>query len=171
MLKRTFMILVATGLILPASVFTATQLNAQSFPPLAQMPGSSEDGPGSGGPREIMAERWIEELDLTEEQVTQIRAIREGSQDEMQALHDQLRAEREVMHTLMSGTETDDELRSQHQKVQALHQEVGDQRFENMLAVRAVLTPEQRAELGDRMEQRREQFRQNRQERRQQRVQ
>jgi Spy/CpxP family protein refolding chaperone len=118
-----------------------------------------------------MAERWIEELDLTEEQVTQIRAIREGSQDEMQALHDQLRAEREVMHTLMSGTATDDELRSQHQKVQALHQEVGDQRFENMLAVRAVLTPEQRAELGDRMEQRREQFRQNRQERRQQRVQ
>ncbi len=161
MLKRTTAALLLAGFMIPAAgVLTATQLNAQTPPTPVRLQR------GAGGPREVMAERWLEDLNLSEEQRTQIRAIREGNQAEMQALHDQLRAEREAMHTLMASDATEAELRSQHDKLQTLHQEVADQRFENMLAVRAVLTPEQRAKLGDLLEERRETRRERRESRR-----
>ena len=102
------------------------------------------------------SERLIEELDLTDTQVEQIRALRQENQGEMQRLHQNLRTEREALHDLMAGEATEAELRTQHDEIQTRHREIADQRFENMLAVREVLTPEQRAELGQLMEQRRE---------------
>ena len=108
----------------------------------------------------------METLALSEAQVTQIRAIQESDRDPMQALHTNLRTEREAMHDLMSGTASEAELRAQHEAIQTLHREVADLRFENMLAVRNVLTPEQRTDLSERMAQRREEHRERFQERR-----
>lgn len=118
---------------------------------------------GRGGDR---TERLIETLDLSAEQAAQLRAIREGDLDEMRALHDNLRAEREAMHDLMAGTAADAELQAQHDAVQTLQRQVADQRFENMLAIRNVLTPEQRTEIAGQMKQRRETRRERLQERR-----
>jgi protein CpxP len=130
---------------------SAAQLQAQSGRP------GMGGGPGrNAGPHGDHAERLIETLDLSEAQVAQIRAIREGDRDTMQALHANLRTEREAMHDLMAGTASEAELRAQHEEIQTLHREVADLRFENMLAVRNVLTPEQRTDLSERMEQRRE---------------
>ncbi|WP_052456690.1 Spy/CpxP family protein refolding chaperone [Leptolyngbya iicbica] len=169
--RRTVSLLAIAALAVPVvGGLSAAQLHAQ----MGGGPGMGE-GPGSGeGPRGDRTERLIETLDLSEDQVTQIRAIREGDREEMQALHANLRNEREAMHTLMSGTASDEELRAQHEEIQTLHREVADLRFENMLAVRNVLTPEQRTELSERMAQRREdhrgRFQERRESRRQQRL-
>lgn len=148
--RRTLSLLAIAGLTMPVlGGLTAAQLQAQVG-----------GGPGMGdGPRGDRAERLIETLDLSDDQVAEIRAIREGASEEMQALHDNLRAERETMHDLMAGTASEAELRAQHEDIQTLHRQVADQRFENMLAVRNVLTPEQRTELAERMAQRRDDFR------------
>lgn len=147
--RRTLSLLAIVGLTVPVlGGITASQLQAQV----------------GAGPRGDRAEQLIEDLNLTAEQAAQLRTIREGDRDAMRALHDNLRAEREAMHDLMSGTAAEAELRAQHETVQTLHREVADQRFENMLAVRDVLTPEQRTDLAERMEQRRESRRERLQE-------
>lgn len=147
MQRRILSILIAAGLMVPVvGGLTASQLQAQA----GDRPSF---GPGGRGDR---AERLIDELDLTDAQVEQIRNIRQGAREEMQSLHGNLRAERQNMHELMASDATAADLRVQHETVQTLHRQVADQRFENMLAVREVLTPEQRAELSERMEQRRE---------------
>lgn len=154
--RRTLSLLAIAGLTLPIlGGLSASQLKAQVG-----------DGLGGGdGPRGDRAERLIENLDLTDDQAAQLRAIREGNREEMQALHENLRNEREAMHDLMAGIASEAELRAQHDAVQSLHREVADQRFENMLAVRNLLTPEQRTEIAGQMEQRRETRRERLQER------
>ena len=158
--------LIAAGLILPvAGIFTAAQLQAQtnSIAPETMLAQTDDlpERPGHGG-RGDRADRLMEELDLTDEQITQIRAIREGARDQMRTLHDNLRAEHEVMHSLMAGDATEVDLRAQHEKVQTLHREAANQRFETMLATREILTPEQRAELAELVEQRRTERREQR---------
>ena len=169
--RRTLSLLAIAGLALPIiGGLTASQLSAQ----VGRGGLLLAEGPGmGGGPHGDRAERLFETLDLSEEQATQIRTIREGDRDAMQALREAERTERETMHELMAGTATDAELRAQHEKLQTLDREVADLRFENMLAVRNVLTPEQRTEVSERMEQRREEHRgrfQGHRERRQQRL-
>jgi protein CpxP len=149
--RRTVSILVAAGIMVPV-------LGGAAVAQLQTQRGDRGPGFGPGEPGE-RAERLFEELDLTEAQVEQIRSLRQAARDEMQDLHETLWTERETLHDLMAGEATEAELRAKHDEIQTLHREVADQRFENMLAVREVLTPEQRAELGQLMEQRRDQRR------------
>lgn len=165
-MKRTTAILVSASVILPiAGIFAASQLPAQTaFSAPEDLLVQADDRPeGFGqGRRGDRAERLIEELDLTEDQVTQIRTIREGARDEMRTLHENLWSERRALHDLMAGDATATELRAQHEQVQTLHREAADERFETMLAIREVLTLEQRTELAELIEQRREQRREDR---------
>lgn len=150
MKSKTLSMLLAAGLIVPMlGAVTASQLQAQ-------MGDRPEIGPHNRGDR---AERLIEELDLTESQVQQIQTIRQENRDDMQALQTNLWSERETMRNLMASTASEAELRTQHETVQSLRREAADQRFENMLAIRAVLTPEQRIELNQLMQQRQEERR------------
>ncbi len=165
-MKRRIATLIAAGLILPITgVFTASRLQAQTetLAPATLLAQTNDrpTAPEAGG-RGDRLERLAEELNLTEDQITQMRAIREDTRDEMQALHENLRAEREALHSLMAGEASEADLRSQHEAVQTLHREVADKRFETMLATREILTPEQRTELAELMQQRREAFRENR---------
>ena len=165
-MKRTIATFLATGLILPvADVFTVSQLQAQtetSAPEAFLSQADDRPQPTESGGRGDRLERLTEELNLTEDQVNQMQTIREGSSEEMQALHENLRTERETLHTLMAGDASQAELRTQHETIQTLHREVADMRFEIMLATREVLTPDQRTELAERMQQRREERRENR---------
>jgi len=59
------------------------------------------------------------------------------------------------MRSLMASDASSEQLREQHQKIRDLHQQMGDQRFETMLQIREVLTPEQRQQMQQLMEQNR----------------
>lgn len=176
MKHRTMTALLAAGTILTGmGALTASRLQAQTetVAPAAEtialetresevflaQRGERRRGFGPGGQRGDRTERLVQALDLTEAQASQLQAVREEARPTMEALHENLRAERQALHELMAGDATEADLRTQHQRVQDLHQQVGDQRFEVMLATREILTVEQRAELADLMEQRRQQHR------------
>lgn len=163
-MKRTVMATVAAvGLILPVTgLVAASHLRAHPNTSLTdELLAQASDRPGfsDAGGRGHRGERLLDSLDLTDDQMNQIRAIRTEARDDMQTLHENLRSERTTLHTLMAGDATEAELRAQHDTIQTLHRQASDLRFETMLATRNVLNLEQRAELADLMEQRRQEFR------------
>lgn len=118
-------------------------------------------GPGMGARSGAGPDRLFEQLDLSPAQLEQIRAIRASSQETMEPLRDQVQSARIAMHTLMASQASSDQLRQQHTNLLNLEQQLKTKRFETMLQIRDVLTPEQRTELGQLLEQRHSQRRQN----------
>ena len=100
-------------------------------------------------------DRLVQQLDLTSEQSKQIEAIREQSGSENQALFEQLQTNRQEMQSLLTSDADPEQLQANHQDGQNLRQELGDNRFETMLEIREVLTPEQRTQMAELMTQRR----------------
>jgi Spy/CpxP family protein refolding chaperone len=114
--------------------------------------GGVEEG---DGPR---AERWEQRLNLTPEQRQRINSIRSQNRDQMRSLVTELRQARQRFSELLSSNASDSEIRQQRQRVESLSQRLRDARFDSMLQVRSVLTPQQRQELAQQMEQRRERW-------------
>ncbi|NER39222.1 MAG: Spy/CpxP family protein refolding chaperone [Oscillatoria sp. SIO1A7] len=125
---------------------------------VAQRQGGRE-GRGRRGGGEL---RGIERLNLSSEQREEIEAIRNQYQEETQDLRQEMRDAKQQLQQLMSSNASDGELRSQHNRVIDLHQEMAQTRFEQMLEIRSVLTPEQREQWAEQMQQRRQGGRRNR---------
>lgn len=101
----------------------------------------------------------LKSLNLTNQQQAQLKAIRDQYEPQRQTLEEQLRTGHDKMRDLMTGNASDEEIRAQHRQMQQLQSQMADQRLESMLAMRKVLTPEQRSQLGQMMDDRRDQMR------------
>lgn len=110
---------------------------------------------GKRGRRGQHMDKLIQQLDLSPEQSEQVEAIREESKAAAEDLKEQMRSQHEEMKSLMASDASTEEIRIQYQEGQALRQEIGNNRFETMLEIREVLTPEQRAKIAELIEQRR----------------
>lgn len=113
---------------------------AQVPPPLD--PG----GPGRPSPR------WLRDLNLTPEQTRQIEAIQEQSRGRVRDRLQNLRQTMDELQGLMGSNATESQLRDRFRQFQDLQRELAEQRFNELLAIRKVLTPEQRQQLRTRME-------------------
>ncbi|MGI0480402.1 Spy/CpxP family protein refolding chaperone [Geminocystis sp. CENA526] len=91
-------------------------------------------------------------LNLTSEQQQQMQSIRTKYQPQMDSIRQEMRTEREALRQMMSNNASPDNLRSQHNKIASLNQRMGDLRFQSMLEMREVLTPEQRQQWNQMME-------------------
>lgn len=100
-------------------------------------------------------DQLTQQLDLSPEQSQQIEAIQEESRAAADEIEQQMRSQHEEMKSLMASDASTEEIRTQYQEAQALRQRMSDNRFETMLQIREVLTPEQRSEMAELMEQRR----------------
>lgn len=130
---------------------------------IAQRPGGNNPGRVSQGDGQWGKKQgWLEQLNLTPEQQQEIQAIRDRYQSQMQTSRDEMRQNMERMGQMMSGNTSDNELRNQHNQILQARQQMGQMQFEQMLAIRNVLTPEQRQQFAQLMQQRREN-RENRQ--------
>jgi Spy/CpxP family protein refolding chaperone len=106
--------------------------------------------------------KLIEELKLSPDQVKRLQQIRQDSQTKIKSRRLALKTARQELKTLMnSNSATVDQIRQKRKQVQSLQQEVADIGFENTLAIRDVLTPEQRVKLQQLMQQRRQQNQRN----------
>jgi Spy/CpxP family protein refolding chaperone len=99
---------------------------------------------GSGG--------WMAGLDLTAEQQTKLKALREKSREQVQKLHEAMRVKHEELKTLLTGDGSVDKARSIHKEVQDSKRKMEDLHFESMMELRTLLTPEQRKKLAELME-------------------
>ena len=106
---------------------------------------------GKRGDRGKGMNRLLQQLDLTTEQSEQIEAIKEQSRTAGEPLREQMQTEKAEMRSLLSSDATPEQLTQQHQQLQDLRQQAGDRRFETMLQVREVLTPEQRSQMAELM--------------------
>jgi Spy/CpxP family protein refolding chaperone len=100
--------------------------------------------------------RIIEQLNLSQEQTQELVSIREKYKPRFRSLREQMRKAHEEMRQMMTGNVSQAELRAKNEEINQLNQKIDELRFESLLEMREVLTPEQRQEFAQIMEQRRE---------------
>ena len=128
--------------------FNATSLPSSSSQLIAQRRLDDDDKgyKGDGG------ERFMEKLNLTTDQRNKMTQIRNKYQPQFTSLREQIRNERNTLSQMMRDNQNEDKMRSQHQKIVSLNQQIQNLRFESMLEMRKVLTPEQREQWAKMME-------------------
>lgn len=99
--------------------------------------------------------KLIQELNLSQQQQQQLEAIRQGQQGEVERLRQDAQRLRQEMDQLLSSNAPTDTLRDKFREIQTLKGRMEELRFEQMLAMREVLTLEQRTKLRELMSQRR----------------
>ncbi len=111
----------------------------------------------------------LKQLNLTPAQMQQLQTIREKNKDAMRSNMQQMRQTQQELRTLMVGNANAEQLRTKFNEVQTLKQQTEKMRFESMLAMREILTPEQRTKIDQLMQQNKDGMRQRMRDRFQQR--
>ncbi|MDT9176902.1 MAG: Spy/CpxP family protein refolding chaperone [Limnospira sp. PMC 1291.21] len=124
-MQRLFSLMAATALIVPITTTAAFA------------------GPRKG--------QCFDSLNLTPQQQEMMQAIRDRAATSSERQRQELQASREQMRSLQQSNASPEQLRQQRQRIQELSRALSDQRFETMLEMREVLTPEQRSQLQERM--------------------
>ncbi|WP_299405077.1 Spy/CpxP family protein refolding chaperone [Acaryochloris sp. IP29b_bin.148] len=101
------------------------------------------------------------DLQLSQEQRQAIRAIRQKQGSQTRKKAQLLQQTRQELKTMIAGEATEADVRAQFQTLEQLTQETLKLRFENMMAIRKVLTPKQRQQLAQKLAERRQQRRFN----------
>ena len=114
----------------------------------AQPPGP----PARHAPPGSRLERLVEELELDAQTLAQVDAIIDASRDKKRTLRRQLREARKQMHSLLEAEEPQEaELLEQADRIGGLRTELRKEQLKTMLRVRALLSPEQRVQLLERL--------------------
>jgi Spy/CpxP family protein refolding chaperone len=96
--------------------------------------------------------RVLKQLNLSPEQLQKLKTIRDRQVPQIRDLAQQSRQANKELRDLLAGTESSDVIRSKHTQVLNLQQELRKQHFERMLAMREILTPQQRSQLNEIMQ-------------------
>jgi Spy/CpxP family protein refolding chaperone len=150
-----FLPVAASALIAFNQAFAGSQpagiaLNSDAPAAIAQLPPSSPDQPDAEGTR---LPPWADAINLSTQQRQQIQALHQQTKNDTQALRQQLQQAEQQLRSLLAGNASDDQLRQLHQQIQPLRQQLDDKRFDMLLAERQILTPEQRTQLAQWMQQ------------------
>lgn len=103
--------------------------------------------------------QMLQELNLSPEQTQRIEAIQNQYRGQITQRKQAARQAQQELRDLLAGTASADQIRQKYRQVEALKQEVAQVRFDSMLAMREVLTPEQRRQFAERTQNRRENYR------------
>lgn len=138
---------VLAGALLLAALLSAPAGAEGAGPP----PGPPDEGPGPPGgapPHPFFLERHAERLGLDEQARFTIRRIVERVREAREERRPKIQAAYEHMHELLAADQPDDAaVMAQAEVISALELADHRERLMAMLAIRSVLTPEQRAEL------------------------
>jgi periplasmic protein CpxP/Spy len=96
------------------------------------------------------------ELNLSGDQIQKLQQLRKNAQGKTKESRKILQANKQELNQLIQGNASADRVRQKRQQVQSLQREIADTNFEQTLAIREILTPEQRVKLQQVMEQRRQ---------------
>lgn len=129
--------------ILPASAALLTAQNNRPVNGQLQVP--------AGGVLSL-----VKELNLSRAQIQRLHQLQKNSQGQNKERHRALQIAKQELTQLIQGNGSSDQIRQKRQQVQTLQREIADTNFEHTLAIREILTPEQRVKLQQVMEQRRQ---------------
>lgn len=135
-MKHMFMIVaVVMGL------FAGTQ-SAYAQPAGDQSGGSFQGRPG-GGKRM----QWLQELNLTDEQKTQMKALHDKHRSTMESQKSSMKSAHEAFKSAIESNASDDDLRQKFKTLHDLKSKMAELRFNQMLEIRSILTDEQKAKF------------------------
>lgn len=98
----------------------------------------------------------FEKLNLSADQKQKMQAVRDRYKDQIQGRMQAVRQARQELQAMMAGTENSSQMREKNRQIMGLRQQLEEVKFESMLAMLEVLRPEQRSQLAQLMQQRRE---------------
>jgi periplasmic protein CpxP/Spy len=98
----------------------------------------------------------VKELNLSPDQIQRLQQVRKNSQGKTKERRQALRSARQELNRLLQSNASADLVRQKRQQVQTLQREIADANFENTLAIREILTPEQRVKWQQLIQQRRQ---------------
>ncbi len=96
------------------------------------------------------------ELNLSREQIQKLQQLRKNAQGKTKERRQILQIAKQELNQLIQGNASANQIRQKRQQVQSLQREIADTNFEKTLAIREILTPEQRVKLQQISEQRRQ---------------
>jgi Spy/CpxP family protein refolding chaperone len=105
-----------------------------------------------GNNADIPSGKVLKQLNLTTEQLQKLKEIRERDLTRIRELAQQSRQANKELRDLLASTESSDVIRTKHNQVLSIQQELQKQHFERMLAMREILTPQQRSQLNEVMQ-------------------
>jgi periplasmic protein CpxP/Spy len=94
----------------------------------------------------------LQDLDLSPEQLQKVRAIRMQYRDRLRTEREASQKAQKELQDLMASNASANQIRERYQQAQTLRDKVAATQFETMLAMREVLTLEQRKKIVDRMQ-------------------
>jgi Spy/CpxP family protein refolding chaperone len=106
--------------------------------------------PPMGGP-ERMAERAASQLNLSAEQKKKMRDIRQQKHDRMTALRSEVEAKMKGFADAFAASGSEAELRAKYQEMQLVQDKLATAHLDSLIAIHAILTPEQRREFIEHM--------------------
>lgn len=99
----------------------------------------------------------FDKLNLSADQKQKMQAVRDRYKDQVSQRMQAVRQARQELETMMSSpTANVSQMRDKHRQIMGLRQQLEEVQFESTLAMREVLTPEQRTQLSQLMQQRRQ---------------
>jgi periplasmic protein CpxP/Spy len=98
----------------------------------------------------------VRELNLSSDQIQRLQQLRKNSQGKNKERRQALQTAKQELSQLLQGNGSSDRIRQKRQQVQNLQREIADTNFEHTLAIREILTPEQRIKLQQIVEQSRQ---------------
>ena len=104
----------------------------------------------------------MEELDLSQEQKQEMETIHFRSKDQIAQLQEELHQAQQELKELMTSSASTEEIRAKHREAQKLQLRLGELRFESLLAMREVMSPQQRLRFAELMQARRQRFHEER---------
>lgn len=95
---------------------------------------------------------WIQHLNLTREQTQQIVVIKNKYKEQIRESQRALQQAQQDLQNMIVGTATQPQILDQQRQVQRLRQHLEQLRFEIMMSIREILTPQQRRVFAERMQ-------------------
>lgn len=89
-------------------------------------------------------EKLTKELGLTTEQQEQVKAVQDKDGAQIKKQREIMRTARKELEQAIKSSATDEEIRGKFSQLEKAQSEFSKLRFEKVLAIRAILTPEQR---------------------------
>ncbi len=89
----------------------------------------------------------MKELDLSAEQRKELKEFRKSSKESKKTTRAEIKSLREQMKKSFQSNASESSLKSMHEKLKTLRSNMADFRFNKMLKIRSILTPDQRAKF------------------------
>ncbi len=100
--------------------------------------------------------KLVQELNLSPDQTQRLQQLRKNAQGKNKERRQALQTTKRELTQLLQGNGSSNQIRQKRQQVQNLQREIADTNFENTLAIREILTPDQRVKLQQIVAQRRQ---------------